>query len=65
MANKKKEEEVLGAAQPAVQSSYSAEGLNSRQDVENALANASYQPGQAVNDAAAALKEWQANRPKD
>ena len=57
MANKKKEEEVLGTVQPAVQSNYSAEGLNSRQDVENALTNASYQPGQAVNDAAAALKE--------
>ena len=65
MANKKKEEEVLGTVQPAVQSNYSAEGLNSRQDVENALTNASYQPGQAVNDAAAALKEWQDNRPKD
>ena len=37
MANKKKEEEVLGTVQPAVQSNYSAEGLNSRQDVENAL----------------------------
>ena len=29
MANKKKEEEVLGTVQPAVQSNYSAEGLNS------------------------------------
>lgn len=73
MANKKKENEVLDAVQPqtesknqqAVQSGYSTAGLNSRQDVENALANSSYTPSQTVNDAAAALKEWQANRPKD
>lgn len=73
MATKKKEEEALAAAQeltetgaqPAAQSGYSTAGLNNRQDVENALANSSYQPGQSVTDAEAALKEWQANRPKD
>ncbi len=73
MANKKKEDEALAAvqelteigAQPAAQSGYSTAGLNNRQDVENALANSSYQPGQSVTDAEAALKEWQANRPKD
>ena len=73
MANKKKEDETLAAVQaqvenggqPAVQNGYSTAGLNSRQDVENALANSSYTPSQTVNDAAAALREWQANRPKD
>ena len=38
---------------------YSAAGLNSRKDVEDALTNASYKPGQSVTDAAQALKEWQ------
>ncbi len=72
MANKKKQDDVLAAVQaqteggqPAVQSSYSAAGLGSRSDVENALANASYKPSQTVTDAADALKEWQANRPGD
>ena len=44
MASKKKEEllqpEVQTQAQPAAQSTYSAEGLNSRADVEKAMANA-------------------------
>ena len=67
MATKKKQEQELAAvqAQPAVQSGYSAEGLNSRSDVENALAGASYKPSQAVSDAAADLKAWQAKRPED
>ena len=73
MATRKKQEDAPDlvqvqaetSAQPAVQSSYSTAGLNSRADVENALANAGYQPGQEVTDAAAALKEWQANRPGD
>ena len=46
MASKKKEEllqpEVQTQAQPAAQSTYSAEGLNSRADVEKAMANVSY-----------------------
>ena len=69
MASKKKEEllqpEVQTQAQPAAQSTYSAEGLNSRADVEKAMANASYRPGQQVTDAADALKQWQQNRPAD
>ena len=73
MANKKKQDDTLAAVQaqteaggqPAVQSSYSAAGLGSRSEVENALANASYKPSQDVTDAANALKEWQANRPGD
>lgn len=67
MANKKKEDEALAAAQekPAAQRSYSTEGLNNRQDVENALANSTYTPGQSVTDAEAALKEWKKNRPED
>lgn len=54
-----------GSGQPAVQSGYSAAGLDSRSEVENALANSSYKPSQTVTDAADALKEWQANRPGD
>ena len=62
---KKKEQQLLEdvAAQPAVQSSYSTAGLNSRKEVENALTNAAYTPGQSVTDAAADLKNWQQNRP--
>ena len=73
MANRKKKEEALavvqaqteGSGQPAVQSGYSAAGLDSRSEAENALANSSYKPSQTVTDAADALKEWQANRPGD
>ena len=69
MASKKKEEllqpEVQTQAQPAAQSTYSAEGLNSRADVEKGMANVSYRPGQQVTDAADALKQWQQNRPAD
>ena len=62
---KKKEQQLLEdvTAQPAVQSSYSTAGLNSRKEVENALANAEYAPGQSVTNAAAYLKNWQQNRP--
>lgn len=62
---KKKEQQLLEdvTAQPAVQSSYSTAGLNSRKEVENALANAVYAPGQSVTNAAADLKNWQQNRP--
>ena len=67
MASKKKEEllqpEVQTQAQPAALSAYSTEGLNSRADVERAMANASYRPSQQVTDAADALKQWQQNRP--
>ena len=73
MANRKKKDEALavvqaqteGSGQPAVQSGYSAAGLESRSEVENALANSSYKPSQTVTDAADALKEWQTNRPGD
>lgn len=60
---KKKEQQLLEdvTAQPAVQSSYSTAGLNSRKEVENALTNAVYTPGQSVTDAAADLKNWQQN----
>ena len=52
MANRKKKDEALaavqaqteGSGQPAVQSGYSAAGLDSRSEVENALANSSYSP---------------------
>ena len=62
---KKKEQQLLEdvTAQPAVQSSYRTAGLNSRKEVENALANAEYAPGQSVTNAAADLKNWQQNRP--
>ena len=62
---KKKEQQLLEdvAARPAVQSSYSTAGLNSRKEVENALTNAVYTPGQRVTDAAADLRNWQQNRP--
>ena len=73
MANKKKQDEALAAVQAqteenglsAVQSGYSAAGLGSRAEVENALANASYKPSQTVTSAENALKEWQTNRPDD
>ena len=67
MASKKKEEllqpDVQTQAQPAAQSTYSTEGLDSRAEVEKAMANASYRPSQQVTDAANALKQWQQNRP--
>ena len=59
MADKKKEEQTLDAVQAQAgaegtanaSDGYSAAGLNSRKDVEDALANASYKPGQSVTDA--------------
>ena len=44
---------------------YSTEGLNNRQDVQNALTAAGYQPSDAVTEAGNALKELQNNRPGD
>ena len=69
MASKKKEEllqpEVQTQAQSAAQPTYTTDGLNSRTEVEKAMANASYRPSQQVTDAADALKQWQQNRPAD
>lgn len=45
--------------------SYSTEGLNSRQEVQNALASAGYRPSDSVTAAGNALKELQENRPGD
>lgn len=45
--------------------SYSTEGLNSRQEVQNALASAGYRPSESVTAAGNALKELQENRPDD
>ena len=42
---------------------YSTQGLNSKTAVQQALASAQYQPGEAVESAASALKQWQASRP--
>ena len=70
----KKKEEQLAQAQKtaeaarqaaAPQSSYSTADLNSRSDVQNALAGAEYRPSQNVTDAANDLKQWQQNRPAD
>ena len=61
MATKKKEEEL---AAPEAQSGYDTSGLENRQQVEEAMAGASYRPGQSVTNAANALKEWQDKRPE-
>ena len=45
--------------------SYSTEGLNSRQEVQDALASAGYRPSESVTAAGNALKELQENRPGD
>ncbi len=64
MATKKKKEELLDSGRsPAAQNSYDTDGLEDRKQVENAMAGASYRPGQSVTDAANALKEWQDQRP--
>ena len=68
----KKKEEQLAQAQKtaeaarqaaAPQSGYSTADLNSRSDVQNALAGAEYLPSQNVTDAANDLKQWQQKRP--
>ena len=65
-AQKKKETDLpeLDTAQ-ASGSRYDTSGLESRKEVEEALAGASYQPSQTVNDAAEALKQWQNSRPEE
>ena len=54
MASKKKEEllqpEVQTQAQPAAQSTYSAEGLNSRADVEKAMQEGYSTAGQTARE---------------
>lgn len=42
---------------------YSTEGLNSRQEVQDALASAGYQPSEQVTEAEAALKAQQSAAP--
>mgnify|MGYP006924771348 FL=1 len=64
MATKKKED-VEQKVPDTAKNGYSTSGLNSRQEVENALAGAQYQPSQKVQEAEDALKQWQANRPAD
>ena len=44
---------------------YSTEGLNSRQEVQDALASAGYQPSEQVTEAEAALKAQQSAAPGD
>lgn len=69
--SKKKEEQLAQAQKTAEaarqaatpQSGYSTADLNSRSDVQNALAGAEYRPSQNVTDAANDLKQWQQNRP--
>ncbi len=61
MATTKTTEEELEAAQ----SRYSTEGLDSKDEVQQALTSAQYTPSQTVTDAAAALKEWQENHPDE
>ena len=42
---------------------YSTQGLNDKASVQQALASAQYRPGEAVNQAASALEQWQSSRP--
>ena len=66
MNDEKKREKLLEEEQtPAMQAGYTTEGLNSRSDVQNALAEAQYRPSQTVEDAAKDLKAWQDSRPGD
>lgn len=63
MATQKKKEEQETQNRP--DAAYSTEGLNSRTDVERALAGAQYTPSERVQEAGSALKQWQENRPAD
>lgn len=63
MATQKKKEEQETQNRP--DAAYSTEGLNSRTDVERALAGAQYTPSERVQKAGSALKQWQESRPAD
>ena len=63
MATQKKKEEQETQNRP--DAAYSTEGLNSRTDVERALAGAQYTPSERVQEAESALKQWQESRPAD
>ena len=63
MATQKKKEEQETQNRP--DAAYSTEGLNSRTDVERALAGAQDTPSERVQEAGAALKQWQESRPAD
>ena len=63
MATQKKKEEQETQNRP--DAAYSTEGLNSRTDVERALAGAQYTPSERVQEAGSALKQWQESRPAD
>ena len=60
MANKKKDQTL---PEQSAQTDRTTKGLDSRADVEAALAAADYTPGKEVSDARAALQEWQGQRP--
>ena len=63
MATQKKKEEQETQNRP--DAAYSTAGLNSRTDVERALAGAQYTPSEKVQEAGSALKQWQESRPAD
>lgn len=63
MATQKKKEEQETQNRP--DAAYSTEGLNSRTDVERALAGVQYTPSERVQEAGSALKQWQESRPAD
>lgn len=63
MATQKKKEEQETQNRPGA--AYSTAGLNSRTDVERALAGAQYTPSEKVQEAGSALKQWQESRPAD
>ena len=63
MSNEKKKRQTEEQAVPTAAQSYSAAGLGSRSEVQNALAGAEYRPSQSVTDAEKEWKQWQARRP--
>ena len=63
MATQKKKEEQETQNRP--DAAYSTAGLNSRTDVERALAGAQYTPSEKVQEAGSALKQWRESRPAD
>lgn len=64
MSNEKKKRQAEEQAVPTAAQSYSAAGLGSRSEVQNALAGAEYRPSQRVTDAEKEWKQWQARRPE-